>query len=111
MNDKIIITDNNQCIFLKIDSIYYIQAAGAYSNIHLQNGQKLVVSKNLKTLCEKLPENIFCRIHKSYLININYIQKYIKSEKRALIMANGDALPVSAKRKSYLMQYIEHLSL
>jgi two-component system, LytTR family, response regulator len=108
---KIVVMDKQECIFLKVKNICYIEANGAYSNIYLQDGKKMVVSKNVKVFAEKLSESSFCRIHKSYLININFISKYVKSDGGYLIMENGASIPVSVRRKESLLHLVEQLAL
>lgn len=108
---KIVVMDKQECIFLKVKNICYIEANGAYSNIYLQDGKKMVVSKNVKVFAEKLSESSFCRIHKSYLININFISKYVKSDGGYLIMENGASIPVSVRRKDSLLHLVGQLAL
>jgi two-component system LytT family response regulator len=108
---KIVVMDKQECIFLKVKNICYIEADGAYSNIYLQDGRKLVVSKNVKVFADKLSEDLFYRIHKSYLININFISKYIKSDGGYLIMENGASIPVSVRKKDPLLKLVAQLSL
>ncbi len=108
---KIVVMDKQECIFLKVKNICYIEADGAYSNIYLQDGKKMVVSKNVKVFAEKLSEASFCRIHKSYLININFISKYVKSDGGYLIMENGASIPVSVRKKDSLLHLVEQLAL
>ena len=57
----------------------------------------------------------FFRIHKSYLVNLREIQKYIRGEGGHLIMSNGATLNVSKQRKgdflAYLFRFIEPFTL
>src|SRR5690606_32654082 len=103
--------DNHDCIFLKIQKICYIEGEGSYSNIFLKNGEKLVVSKNMKLFVEKLNSNVFFRVHKSFLINVNFIDKYVKTEGGYLIMKNGATIPVSIRKKDVLLQIVKKLSI
>jgi len=50
-----------------------------------------------------LSEYNFFRIHKSYLVNLQEIQKYVRGECGQLIMSNGAALAVSKQRKEEFM--------
>lgn len=111
VEQKIVVMDKQECIFLKVKNICYIEANGAYSNIYLNDGRKVIVSKNVKVFSEKLSEQVFCRIHKSYLINLNFISKYVKSDGGYIIMENGASIPVSMRKKETLSLFIEQLSL
>lgn len=108
---KIVLMDKQECVFLKISDIYYVEAAGSYSNVYLQDGSKMLISKNVKVFSLKLPEQHFCRIHKSYLVNINYIHKYVKSDGGYILMENGAVLPVSLRKRDHFMQLVEQLSV
>src|SRR5690606_12151767 len=83
---KIVVMDKQECIFLRIDDIAYAEANGAYTDVYLINGKKMLVCKNLKAFSVKLPEDEFLRVHKSYIINVNCISKYVKSDGGYLIL-------------------------
>lgn len=108
---KIVLMDKQECVFLKISDIYYVEAAGSYSNVYLKDGGKMLISKNVKVFSEKLPEQHFCRTHKSYLVNINYISKYVKSDGGYILMENGAVLPVSLRKRDHFMKLVEQLSV
>lgn len=108
---KIVVMDKQECIFLKMDDISCAEANGAYTNVYLTNGKKMVICKNLKALSEKLPENEFIRVHKSYVININAISRYVKSDGGYLILESGMNIPVSTRKKDLLINLVEQLSL
>jgi DNA-binding LytR/AlgR family response regulator len=108
---KIVVMDKQECIFINLGDISYAEASGAYANIYLNNGNKMVISKNLKALAEKLPAEEFIRIHKSYIININSIRKYIKSDGGYIILENNKSIPVSIRKKDVITRLVEQLSL
>jgi two-component system LytT family response regulator len=64
--------------FINPDDIVYIEGDNNYSNIHMKNGNKLVISKTLAYVEPKLSDYPFLRIHKSHIINLKYIAKYVK---------------------------------
>ena len=108
---KIIVMDKQECVFLKLDDIIYAEAKGAYTYIYLSNGKKMMVCKNIKTFSERLPESEFIRVHKSYIININSIDKYIKSDGGYLILENGDNIPVSVRKRKIVTEFVEQWSV
>ena len=111
LSRKIVVMHNQECIFLKIDDIACARANGAYTDLHLMNGECILVCKNLKVLAEKLPENEFYRVHKSYIINTNAISRYVKSDGGYIILENGMNVPVSIRKKEALTDLIDSLSL
>jgi DNA-binding LytR/AlgR family response regulator len=74
---------------LSIDQILYVKGDGAYIEIHTKEGMTLQ-RKLLKDIVEELPEN-FIRIHRSYLVNRNYIDHRNSST----LSVNNTKLPIS----------------
>nr|WP_309484641.1 LytTR family DNA-binding domain-containing protein [Winogradskyella sp. KYW1333] len=56
---------------------------------------------------EGLKDGNFARVHKSYLVNINEIVKYVKGEGGSAMLSNGKELMVLASRKSELLSYFK----
>jgi len=77
-SDSIFVTINEEAKFLKLEKIKYIEADNQYTNIILADGKKYNQRKSLNKWENYLPETIFLRIHRSTIININYIQKIEK---------------------------------
>jgi two-component system LytT family response regulator len=78
---KIIIPHSGSQKVIDISTILAFEANEAYSNIHLLNGEKYMVSKNLKHFENMLEENgTFFRSHKSWLVNTSRVQTYSKSQ-------------------------------
>ncbi len=71
--NTIFIKDGNSLIKLKIDEIMFIRADDNYSKIYTTTGD-YVISTTLKLVENELPSNKFIRIHRSYLVNIYYIE-------------------------------------
>ncbi len=74
-NDSIILKLGNKSNFVKISAIKFIQATSQYSNIYLSNGKCILVRKSLNYWESVLPTCTFNRIHRSTIININYLTK------------------------------------
>ena len=85
--------------FVKIKDIIRCESDNNYTNIFINDGKKYFVSKTLKEFDEMLTPFNFFRIHKSHLINLNYLQKYNKGEGGYVIMEDGSELEVSRRRK------------
>jgi two-component system LytT family response regulator len=89
-----------QCLgethFINIDSITFLEGEGNYTFIHTNTGKKHLVSKTLKALSEQLKLS-FIRVHKSHLVNSDYITECRESE-RILKMACGKQVAVSRRK-------------
>lgn len=78
---KIVLGTNASTLFVPLDDILYFKAEGSYTNVIFKDGKSLLTSKNLKHYEDVVGNyNNFYRCHKSYLININYVTEYVKSE-------------------------------
>lgn len=100
---KIIINTDGKLLFLLPDEILFVESDGNYSTIHLENGQKLVITKKLKEMDKLLPSNSFFRIHNSYIVNLNKIKEFIKNEGYVILQTNHK-IPVARQRKSDFLE-------
>jgi two-component system, LytTR family, response regulator len=76
--DKIFLELNYKFYFIKISSIIIISSAGSYTEIITSTRQKGLTSKLLKDWEDCLPKENFMRIHRSTIINQEFIDKIIK---------------------------------
>ena len=84
---------------VKTNTIIYCEADSNYCNINCLDGRKITLSKTLKYVEELLPSSIFQRIHKSYLVNLNYVNRFNKTNELLVELTNGETLPVSVRQK------------
>lgn len=93
--------------FVNVDEIIRCEANGFYTWFIIDGSKKILATKNLKKFEEQLSNhNFFCRVHSSYLININFMKKFFKGESY-LLMQDGSKVPVS---RTYKGGFIEKLS-
>jgi two-component system LytT family response regulator len=85
------------------EDIVYCSGARSYIEIHLSNKQILTVSFNLSDFQRYVPPELFFRIHKSFIVNIDHIKKYIT---RQVVMDNGDLLAVAEKKLNKLLEIL-----
>lgn len=91
--------------FVEIENIMYCKASSNYSEVFIKGGRKLLLSKTLKQVDLLLDLPGFLRIHKSALINIQYIQKYIRGDGGYALMKDGEELPVARTRRDLLLKH------
>ena len=84
---------------VKTNAILYCEADSNYCKIVCLDGKKIVLSKTLKFIEELLPTSVFQRIHKSYLVNLNYVTRFNKTNELLVELSNGQTLPVSIRKK------------
>lgn len=87
---------------IKFNDIRYIEGLKDYVIIYLRSG-RLVTAVNLKHIHLKLPNTVFKRINKSYIVNIDFIT----AVGNRLVYLNEDELPMgSVYRKDFLKEYL-----
>ncbi|MCO6494994.1 MAG: response regulator transcription factor [Bacteroidetes bacterium] len=96
---QIALTSSDGLLFVKVKDIIYCKGDGAYTYFYIQDADRITVSKNLKEFEELLKDMGFYRVHKSYLINLNQMKKYVRGDGGYVIMKNGDSVDVSKRRK------------
>lgn len=99
IHKRITLNTDGKLIFLESDEILYAESDGNYSTIFLTDGQKIVLTKKLKEVNELLPSDSFFRIHNSYIINLNKIKEFLKTDGYVVLKSNHK-LPVSRQKKS-----------
>ena len=104
-NKKISLNTDGKLVFIDTDDILFVESDGNYSTFFLVDNQKMVVTKKLKAVDELLPDDIFFRIHNSYIINLNKIDAFLKAE-GYVIMESKHKIPVARQRKSDFLDKI-----
>ncbi len=96
---KINVTTDGKMIFLNPDDIIYCESDGNYCTIYLENKEKILLTQKLKFMEEKLSQLQFFRIHNSYLINLNKVKEFHKTDEYVLL-SNLAKIPVSRQKKT-----------
>lgn len=65
--------------------------------------KSFLVTRSLKEI-ESLEQHSFIRVHRSYLVNLNEIEKYIKGEGGYLVMSDGTTIDVARNKKETLLR-------
>ena len=87
------------------ENIIRIEASSNYCKIILINERPLVVAKVLHWFQDQLPGDIFCRIHRTHIINRMYVNEVIESS--IVKLSNGDLIQISRRRKNFADQLLQ----
>lgn len=87
-------------------NIIRIEAMSNYSTFYLCGQKKIVVSKTLKEYEHVLQEDMFLRVNRSVIVNLNFIVKYRKGDGGTLETSDGTEIEVSASRKDRLIELL-----
>jgi two-component system LytT family response regulator len=103
---KIAIPVLNGLEFIDTTDIIKIQGENVYSVFYLSNGKKMVASLTLKETETMLGMSGFFRVHKSYIINLKYMARYIKGEGGVVVLTDGSEVEVSRRNKAAFLKLI-----
>lgn len=106
-NKRIVLNTSNKAYIYPINEIIRCESSGSYTIFYVKNEEPLLISKSLGEAEELLKDHQFERIHKSHLINLNYMRAFIKNDGGFVEMQNGDKIPVSNRKREYLMQLLK----
>lgn len=97
-------------LFVEVDEIVMLEADGSYTDVHLKSGAKILISKKLKFFEDLIDRPYFFRSHRSYFININHINKYMKGEGE-ILMENNLKASISRDKKIAFEDLLKSLKL
>ncbi len=92
---------------VKMAEIMYCEAQDNFTCFYFKNGKKSLICRNLKFYESALSEFGFCRIHRSYIVNLEYVTRYIKGKGGTIVLENGTELIVSSTKKTELLRRIK----
>jgi two-component system, LytTR family, response regulator len=105
---RIAVHQNEKVLLIPVSDICFIESDDRYSNIHLIEGQKYLVSKTLKDFEEYLADNpLLVRIGKSAIININCVKDYSKGEPCVIQLNNGRSFEISRRKKQSFLERLK----
>lgn len=97
---KIIVPSNEGLNILLIEDIVRLEASDTYTEFYLADGRKLLASKSLNNFEKLLSDQQFSRIHSKHLVNLKYVQRYVKGKGGSVVLDTGDELDVSVRKKN-----------
>ena len=97
-------------MLVNFEKIIKCQADRAYCCFYLVDGTKILVSKPMSAFETILINKHFLKIHKSTIINTQFIDKYIRGKNGLLLLSDGSIVPVSHHNKDELMKILNYIS-
>jgi two-component system LytT family response regulator len=94
---------------IRVDQIIRCESDSNYTTIFLKGEKNLLASKTLKEYDSMLTEYGFERVHKSHLVNMDYVKKYIQADGGYLVLEDDSRIPVANRKKDQLMKLLKSL--
>ncbi len=95
--------------FVKFERIIRCEAQGNYTSVFLKGGKPVLITKTLKHYEDLLIPKGFFRVHKSHLINLECVRKFIKGKKGMVEMIDGEQIEVSSRKRELLLEKLSNL--
>jgi DNA-binding LytR/AlgR family response regulator len=102
--DFLFIKSGHKIIRINFNDILYIQGMSEYVKIFLNTGKPIMSLLSLKSLEAQLPEKMFMRVHKSYIVNL---QKIKIIERNEIVNDDGTTIRVSQQYKEKFQEFID----
>ncbi|GAB3970192.1 hypothetical protein GCM10028806_17760 [Spirosoma terrae] len=96
----------NRTIFISVDDVLCLQGEGNYTFLYTRDRKRYLVSKTLKEFEKTLDGSMFLRIHKSYIVNLAYVQRSVFNKDRQVQLADGREVAISRRRMKEISQQL-----
>lgn len=104
--DFFIVSSLDKIEIIKFEEVLYCKADGKYTEFFLQNGDKVLSSKNIGEYQNIFPTANFFRIHNSCLVNVHQILRINKKDGLYCEFKNGVDLPVAKRKEKEFLKYL-----
>lgn len=106
------VKDKGRSIFININDVFFIEAEGNYLQLHLRDRQYLI-RQTMQGIEEILPADVFLRIHRSILVNVNYVDRlrYDGNNQYVFTLKNGKRLSTGRSYRETIEQYLNDQEL
>lgn len=106
MQDYFFVRSDNRFVRLNFRDIVYVEAVKNYLKIHVRSsGKPFFVLLSMKQMEQSLPQCGFCRVHRSYLINLDCVTSFDQAQ----VMLGNMSLPMSEQYKNQLLARVNLL--
>ena len=104
--DYIFVKSDKKLIKVRFEDIFYVEGLKDYVMLHTPTG-RIVTLQTMKSLEEKLPSDIFIRVHRSYIVNLKLIELLEANS----VLVNKKKIPIGKNYKDELLNVINQKRL
>ena len=96
-------------LYLKQQNIVRIEASRSYTVFYVDAGVKHLASKSLKEFEDKLDPNIFYKCHRSHIVNLHKVQKFVSNSGYFVLMNDGSLADISKANKDDFLKRLQEI--
>ncbi len=102
--EHLFIKSEYKIIRINLADIKYIEGMREYVRIHLLNAKPVMSLLSMKSIEQKLPQNRFMRVHRSYIVNLKQVSIV---ERNRIVFDEDVYIPVSEQYKEKFQEYLD----
>ncbi len=106
---KIAISHTKGIKLIETKDIVNLEASGNCTMLYFANGKRYLDTRTLKIYESILDPSSFYRVHKSHIINLDFLKEYLNDDGHMAILNNGVILPVARNRVSSFVKTLKKL--
>ncbi len=106
LSTRVAVPSRDGLVLLRHEDILYLEASDSYTVVHVREGKRTISSKHIRVFETNLDPKKFFRVHKSYIINLEHLRSFSRSEGNMAVLDNGALVPVSRRRLPELLAMI-----
>jgi two-component system, LytTR family, response regulator len=96
--------------FINLENLVRLEGDGSYCHFILKDKNKITISKKLGDAEEILKDDSnFFRAHKSHIINLRFVEKYIRGDGGVIVMEDGTSIALSRNKKDEFLDIFEKI--
>ena len=104
-HSKLVLSSMEGLAVLEIRAIVRLESDGCYTTFYAENGERTLVTKNIKEFEKLLPAEKFARVHTSHIVNVDFVKKFLR-EINVAVMSDGSQVPISRRKKSEFLKML-----
>jgi len=101
---RIILHTSDHLQLVSVSDIIRAEADSNYTSFTLSDGKHIMVSRTIKEFESLLSDSGMIRVHQSHLVNINFIDRFVRKDGGYLLLKDGTKIPVSPNLKKQVLQ-------
>jgi two-component system, LytTR family, response regulator len=98
LSTRVAVPGRDGLVLLKHEDILYLEASDSYTTVFTRDGKRTISSKHIRVFETNLDPKKFFRVHKSYIINLEHLKGFSRSEGNMAVLDTGALIPVSRRR-------------
>jgi len=98
LSSRVAVPGRDGLVLLKHEDILYLEASDSYTTVFTRDGKRTISSKHIRVFETNLDPKRFFRVHKSYIINLEHLKGFSRTEGNMAVLDSGALIPVSRRR-------------